>query len=223
MFIFRLWCGTLILWLELHGWFSSGPPQFSVEPGYEKWGGTSLLCGGLLTHCNELACLMGRGNHLMSKKKKKPNKKTTSSVLIKLVLKWIWDTKSATRNPIYNNLRLLSGKLGQPSEAHFHFTILTSNSISTYSLLQSLMQLCLSLINSVAVLMLTSTQDPLERHPDRQVVITSGFQLHLPCAPLSLGLMLWTTERPSLKPQCDITNPLSHSKAADIYYIALVI
>lgn len=68
MYIFCLWCGTLILWLELHGWFSSGPPHSSVEPGCATREGTSLHCGALLTHCNELTCLMGRGSRLMSNK-----------------------------------------------------------------------------------------------------------------------------------------------------------
>lgn len=76
-------------------------------------------------------------------------------------------------------------------------------------------------VNALAAA-LVSTWGPLDRRPDRQVVITSGFQLHLPSAPLShflSGLILRTTEGrhgSSLKPPRDITEPSSKAEATDI-------
>lgn len=126
----------------------------------QRWSSTLLRGAWMCNMRGNVSALWSSADSLQwvnlpdGKGKPSNEQQTTSSVLIKLMFKWIWDTKSATRNPIYNNLRLLSGKLGQPSEAHFHFIICTSNYIFTFSLLQSFMQLCLSLINSVEVLML---------------------------------------------------------------------
>lgn len=71
---------------------------------------------------------------------------------------------------------------------------------------------------------------PLEGIPGRQVVITSGSQLHLASAwlprPLCVGVNSADNRgatQPSLKPQHDITDPLSESEATDIYCIATAI
>lgn len=129
-------------------------------------------------------------------------------LLVKQMLKWIWYWKKICKKESVILYAYWEENWNTP-QRQAPFTILISHSpppsTHSYSLAYSSVcviepdKQCWGANASAAAAALTSTRGPLERRPDRQVVITSGFQLHLPSARLDSatshrGLRLRTTE-----------------------------
>lgn len=108
---------------------------------------------------------------------------------------WYWEKKKTCvkKESHLSFFTLTEWKIGTPLRSKL-FPLSSAHLTpppATYSLLQSCIRLCVcdkqDWGSNALAAALSSTWGPLERRPDRQVVITSGFQLHLPSAPLSLA------------------------------------